>query len=299
MNADKTSPLVSIQIVTWNRKNDLARCIRSALAQTYTNRELVVIDNNSMDGTDLMVADLFPSVKFIRLKSNVGCPSARNVGFRYCSGKYIYMLDDDGWLDSRAVEIALKRMEAVPNIAVVMSRILEYENGIVVRMRPINCSTPSYQANFSGGCSMIRRDALDAAGVFSDDFFRQAEESDLALRLLESGYYCFLETDSIMYHAPSVYGRDKGAFMYYTLRNTTKTALRLWPQPWCMLRLCLNLYYAIFYMFVFRQPLLPFRLFRELLNDLRGIRTQRHPVSRATFMAYRKLCKTTLQCPLI
>ena len=40
----------------------------------------------------------FPNVRLVRVEKNLGCPSGRNFGFAHCRGKYIYLLDDDGWL---------------------------------------------------------------------------------------------------------------------------------------------------------------------------------------------------------
>ena len=91
-------PLVSIQIVTWNRRDELARCLESALAQTYKNIEIVVVDNASTDDSAQMVGQEFPNVRLVRVEKNLGCPSGRNFGFAHCRGKYIYLLDDDGWL---------------------------------------------------------------------------------------------------------------------------------------------------------------------------------------------------------
>ena len=284
-------PFVSILIVTWNRRDELLRSIDSALTQTYRNIEIVVIDNCSSDGTAEMIACRYPRVRYIRLDRNVGCPSGRNIGFSHCQGKYIYQLDDDGWLKADAVEIAVQRAESDPTIAVVMSRIHEVEDGQVLRALPAGQEAPAYQYSFIGCCSMIRRDAFARAGGYPEDFFRQAEEDDLALRLLEHGYFCFLEPASIMYHAPSPIGRNLNVFLYYSLRNTNKTGLRLWPFPWCVLRPLVNFAHACRYMVSRRYPILLVCIWHEMLADLRALRGRRHPVSAKTFRLYRRLQK--------
>jgi GT2 family glycosyltransferase len=286
------SPLLSILIVTWNRKTELARSISSALAQTYAPKEIVVVDNGSSDGTAEMVRGTFPSIRLVQSKQNLGCPSGRNFGFRHCRGEYIYMLDDDGWLKEDAVEIAVRRAEADPAIGVVMSRIHEIDGDQLLKKRPHDGDVPAYQSSFSGGCSMIRRAALESAGAFPDDFFRQAEESDLALRMLEHGFFCFLEPASIMYHAPSPAGRNDKQVAYYNLRNTNKTGLRLWPFPWCMLRPVVNLGHAIRLMIRMRYAALPVQVITSLTQDLLDLSRTRRPVSHRTYSLFRLLQKS-------
>jgi peptidoglycan/LPS O-acetylase OafA/YrhL/GT2 family glycosyltransferase len=282
-------PLVSILIVTWNRRNELVRCLESAQAQSWPRKEIVVVDNASTDGTAEMVAHRFPNVRVVRAGQNLGCPSGRNLGFRHCHGSYIYMLDDDGWLHEDAVEVSVRRAESDPAIGVVMSLIHEIEGGHLVRQRPAAPARPAFQAGFSGGCSLVRRAALDRAGFFPEDFFRQAEETDLALRLLQTGYFCFLEPASVMFHAPSAIGRDDRAFMFYSLRNTNRIGLRLWPFPWCVLRPFVNFVHAVRYMVRLRDPWLPVRVVAAFMHDLRTMPSGRRPVSVSTYRLFRRL----------
>ena len=284
-------PFVSILIVTWNRRRELSRAIESAMQQSYSSIEIVVVDNASTDGTADEVRTRFPQVTLIETGRNLGCPSGRNFGFRHCGGKYIYCLDDDGWLKPDAVEFVVRRAEAEPRVAVVMSRIHEtVENG-VVRSLPENRDEPVYQSSFCGGCSLIRREAIDQVGGFPEDFFRQAEEEDLAIRLLDAGWFCFLEPESIMFHAPSPVGRNSKAFLYYGLRNTNKTGLRVWSFPWCVLRPVVNLGHALRFMFTHRYVELPFLVLFSLLRDLVSLPRQRSPVSARTNELYFRLGK--------
>lgn len=284
-------PLVSILIVTWNRRRELPRAIESALSQTCPSFEVVVVDNASTDGTAAEVRARFPQVTMVEAGHNLGCPSGRNFGFQHCRGKYIYCLDDDGWLKPDAVERAVGRAEAEPRIAVVMSRIHETGEDGVVRRLPENRDEPVYQSSFCGGCSLIRREAIDQVGVFPDDFFRQAEEEDLAIRLLDAGWFCFLEPESVMFHAPSPVGRNSKAFLYYGLRNTNKTGLRVWSFPWCALRPLVNLGHALRFMFTHRYVELPFLVLFSLLRDLVSLPRRRSPVSARTNELYFRLGK--------
>lgn len=282
-------PLVSILILTWNRRQEVERAIESAVGQAYPRTEVVVVDNGSSDGTPEFIADRFPGVRLIALSDNVGCPSGRNIGFRHCAGKYIYQLDDDGWLASDAVAVAVARAELDPAIAVVMSRIHEWEGDRVVRKRPLGIEQAVFLPHFSGGCSMIRRDVIERLGAYPDDFFRQGEESDLALRLLDHGYLCAFEPSSVMFHRPSALGRSTKLSLYYTLRNTNKTGLRLWPMPWCWLRPIVNMWHAVRGAVTWGYWALPVLVLRELVKDVAALHATRAPVSRRAYRTYREL----------
>ena len=227
-----STPLVSILIVTWNRRRELARAIDSAFRQDYGSLEVIVIDNASSDGSHEMVLRRFPRARLIRSGKNLGCPAGRNLGFAYCEGKYIYLLDDDGVLDTKAVSIAVKRAESDESIGIVSSAIHEEDHG-EFRIRP-GANTPLFQHSFVGCCFLLRSEALRRVGPFPEDFFRQAEEEDLAIRLLDAGWFCFFEPKSVIYHSPSKIGRDPILFNYYSIRNTTKTGLGYghFPTTW-------------------------------------------------------------------
>jgi GT2 family glycosyltransferase len=281
-------PLVSILVVTWNRRAELERSLRSALVQTYPFTELVVVDNGSTDGSAEHVAVTFPGARLVRLPANVGCPSGRNAGFTHCRGKYIYQLDDDGWLQEDAVERAVMRAEADDRIAVVMSQVRETDEEGRMRVRPAG-TEPRFVFTFSGGCSMLRRAALEEVGPYPDDFFRQGEEADLALRIYDRGYTCVFEPTSVMYHRPSPLGRSPNATLRYSLRNTNKTGLRLWPFPWCVLRPMVTGVHACAQMLSRRYWALPAQLALDLLRDLRALRETRRPVSHDTLRLCRAL----------
>ena len=89
-------PLVSVIIPTYNRVDMLGNAIKSILAQTYTNIEIILVDDGSTDDTKVLI-DTFPEVRYFK-KPNGGQASARNMGLKHATGKYIASLDsDDLW----------------------------------------------------------------------------------------------------------------------------------------------------------------------------------------------------------
>jgi hypothetical protein len=283
-------PLVTVLLVTWNRKSEIGKSLDSALSQTYPNIEIIVVDNASPDGTYEYLKENYPAVRVIRTHKNMGCPSARNIGFANCRGKYIYSLDDDGWLDKNAIEILVRELESLPQVGVVMSQIHEVErDGTFVRKKPANVDGPAYLGSFIGCCFLIRKEVIRTVGGFQDDFFRGAEEGELSLRMMSNGWLIRILPESIMYHAPSPVGRDQKMFYYYGLRNTMKAAFRTWPFPWNWLRAFSIIGRSIGYGICRCHPLLPLKILGHFIVEPWISRKLRNPASREAWRKHRQL----------
>ena len=86
-----------------------------------------------------------------------------------------------------------------------------------------------YTYLFSGGAFAVRKEVLGKTGYFPSDFFRQAEESDLALRILEAGYSILYYPRAIIYHERAPINRNDKLFMFYGCRNELYTVIRRYP----------------------------------------------------------------------
>ena len=90
--------LISIIIPTFNRKRDLIRAIDSVISQSYTNWELIIVDNNSEDGTiDHITSLKNPKIKLLLVNNNGLIAYSRNKGIEISNGEYIAFLDSDDW----------------------------------------------------------------------------------------------------------------------------------------------------------------------------------------------------------
>ena len=282
-------PLISILIVTWNRRKEIGRCIESALNQTYPNKEIVILDNCSSDETVAFVKEKYPQVVIETLKENIGCPSGRNVGVGLCKGEFVYFLDDDGWLDANALEFVWRVAEKTDTLAVVMSQIQIVKEGRCIGRKPDSVSKPTILRSFVGCCALVRRAVFVDLGGFADDFFRQGEEADYSIRALAAGYYCYVEPRSVMFHEPSPQGRCRKKFIRYTLINTSKTGLRYWPFPYSLLRIVRNLQHSLVYAVRMRYPTLPWEVAKAIGIELVKKRAMRRPVSCQVFREFMKL----------
>ncbi|MGB3624622.1 MAG: glycosyltransferase family 2 protein, partial [Henriciella sp.] len=96
----KPGSLVSVVIPTYNRARTLRRAVESVLRQSYTNLELIVVDDASTDDTKAVLSSINdPRMRVITYEFNRGCAAARNIGARDARGEYLAFQDsDDEWL---------------------------------------------------------------------------------------------------------------------------------------------------------------------------------------------------------
>lgn len=97
------APLVSIVIPCFNREQEIKDAIDSTLAQTYSNIEIIVVDDGSSDNSIAVINSYGDKLKLIA-QPNKGVSAARNNGFKSAKGEFIVFLDSDDWLSNDIVE---------------------------------------------------------------------------------------------------------------------------------------------------------------------------------------------------
>lgn len=98
--------LISIVVPVYNVKDYLGKCLNSLLSQTYENLEIIIVDDGSTDGSNMICdkyAKTFNQIKVIH-KKNGGLSDARNVGIEKASGRYITFVDSDDVIESNMIE---------------------------------------------------------------------------------------------------------------------------------------------------------------------------------------------------
>jgi len=212
---------LSIVIVNYNSKFLIEQCLGSVKkAITGIDNEIIVVDNNSTDGSKEYLADKFPSVKFIFNKDNVGFAKASNQGFRITSGNYILFLNPDTILSESCLIDCISFFGSHPDAGAVGVRMLD-SNGNFLKesKRGVPSASASfyklfglaamfpgsktfakyYQAHLpekannpvdvlTGAFMMIRRHVFETANGFDEDFFMYGEDIDLSLRIDQLGY---------------------------------------------------------------------------------------------------------------
>lgn len=97
-------PAVSIIIVNWNGLKHLPRCLEALVHQTFTDFEILVVDNGSTDGSVDGLEQRWPDIKDTRLNQNVGFAAANNLGAHLAHGDWLALLNSDAFPDQEWLE---------------------------------------------------------------------------------------------------------------------------------------------------------------------------------------------------
>jgi glycosyltransferase involved in cell wall biosynthesis len=186
--AGQALPRVSIVIVCYNQARYLPDAIRSALAQTSGEIEVLIVDDGSTDNTR-DVALSFPQVRYVH-QNNRGLAAARNTGIRETTGAYLLFLDADDRLLPEAVQSSLECFQEQPESGFVFGafRII-YDDGSTAPAETISGADHDYywhllQGNIIGMHGTVlysRRALLDVSGF--DERLPACEDYDLYLRI--------------------------------------------------------------------------------------------------------------------
>lgn len=106
-----SKPLVSVIVPTYNVERYVEDCIDSLISQIYSNIEIIVIDDGSKDATVYLLNQYKDKIKLIAHDNNKGQGARRNEGLALASGKYIYFVDSDDWIEPETIEEAVDQLE--------------------------------------------------------------------------------------------------------------------------------------------------------------------------------------------
>ena len=204
---------VSVIVVAYNALPWLERCLESV-----AGHELIVVDHGSTDGTLELVRERFPHARVIE-EENRGLGAGLNTGMRAASGEYFLLLNSDAWAIGDAVDELVGFAETQPGAAVVGPRLRNPDGSLQRSVRgfptPWRIATEYlflrklapgsrwlnafYAGEFAhdevreaeflmGACLLVRREAVDAVGLFDEDFFMFSEETDWCFRFRAAGW---------------------------------------------------------------------------------------------------------------
>jgi len=180
---------VSVVIPTFNRAQKVVRAISSVLSQTFTDVEIIVVDDGSTDGTKKEVEQFEDLVTYVAHSSNLGVSAARNTGIKRSGAPLIAFLDsDDHWLPEKlAVQVCF--FDEHPEAVACQTEELWIRNGRRVNpmkkhLKPSgDIFEPSLKLCLvSPSAVMLKRSLLDEVGFFDEDL-PVCEDYDLWLRI--------------------------------------------------------------------------------------------------------------------
>lgn len=213
--------MISIIIVNYNTERLLEDCLSSIFEKTQAvDFEIIVIDNNSEEGSLDKLISKYKSVKFHFAGLNLGFGKANNLGATLATGKYLFFLNPDTLLINNAVNILFHYMESHPETGICGGNMykgdmtpasslyntdfLTYEYKIIFNIK----RTPGF--NYSkvpqnvlvivGADLFIRKDVFDEVNGFDPDFFMYFEEVDLCYRTRKAGHAVTSVPDAQIIH---------------------------------------------------------------------------------------------------
>jgi len=160
-------------------------------------------------------------VRIIRLHRNLGAVEGRNIALANCRGDIIFSLDDDAIILPTTLGYCVERLVKDQNLGVIACRVIEQG------------TEPDMEDGYSwffpeGGCA-IKKEVIDKVGYFPSDFFRQAESSDMALRIIDAGYAILHWHKAVICHERALPNRNEKLYMFYGCRNELFTVIRRYP----------------------------------------------------------------------
>jgi GT2 family glycosyltransferase len=246
----EANPLISVIVLNWNGIQYLKSCLDALATQTYSPREVIVVDNGSTDGSAEWVRTHFPPVKLIENGKNLGFGGGNNVGIRASQGKYVMILNNDTRLDSFCVGALKESIEKDEKYGACASKILLQEGGDRIdaagiaicpdglsigrgRLERSVLYDRETEVFFASGCACLyRREMLEDIGLFDEDFFAYAEDTDMGWRARLAGWKCIYSPRAVVFHLHSASsGTYSHLKAYLVERNRIWVAIKNFPVP--------------------------------------------------------------------
>ncbi|MGB5698055.1 MAG: glycosyltransferase family 2 protein [Polyangiales bacterium] len=210
-------PGVSVVIVNWNTRDMVLRLLASLSTPNEGSAhevELIVVDNNSSDGSVEAIGREFPTVKLVAQAENRGFAGGVNPGTRVATKPFVLLLNSDAETSRASIEEAARYMAASPEVGILGPQILSPERRPqssawrdpsltwmalsavgLSKLKPLNFEryhekpfTEPAEVDCVSGCAMmIRRDLLEELGGFDEDYFMYFEETDFCVRARRHG----------------------------------------------------------------------------------------------------------------
>jgi len=210
--------LINVVIVTYNNKELLKRCIDSVLISLKKIKDRVkitVVDNASNDGTNLLIQNNYPNVRYIENNKNEGLAKALNIGIRdEEESYYTLLLNDDVELFPETIKLMINMINNYPEAQGVPARLI-YPDGSPQSMKVKIIGTQREFKNniqstyFAGTTACLYQTKLfKKIGYFDNFYFFYNEDLDFSLRAKRHGYkFIFNPNIKVIHHRNQ--GRNK------------------------------------------------------------------------------------------
>jgi len=267
--------MVSLITVNYNQSHITEQLLASiAATNNYPAAEIIVVDNASKLNPVPGWLVRYPNVTFIRSEVNLGFAGGNNLGIKAAKGDYLFFVNNDTEFTPGLVAALVAVLDQHPKVGMVSPKIRYFDQPQTLQyagFTPMNyytmrnkCIGQFEQDNgqydhttgptgyIHGAAVMVRREALDKAGLMAENFFLYYEEMDWNDHIKRAGYEIWLEPRALIYHKESVsVGRISGLKEYFMNRNRILFIRRNAPSAFTVL-----VFYAYFTLLVTPRNLL-------------------------------------------
>ncbi len=203
-------PLVTVNILSFNRKDELSHTLTKVFEQDYKNIEVIVVDNASSDGTQQMIKSKFPNVNLIELKENIGI-AGWNKGFEVAKGEYVLVLDDDSYPEDGTIEAGVNLILSDEKVAVVGFTIYNAHFQKIENDEYYKNSSKEVreEIGFIGCGAIIKKSYFLELGGFDPVIFLYYNELEFSIRARNAGYKILFDPNHIVNHTYSLNQRNE------------------------------------------------------------------------------------------
>lgn len=198
----ENNPLVTVNILSFNRKEELRNTLTKVFEQDYKNIEVIVVDNASSDDSPEMVEKEFPIVKLIKLEKNIGI-AGWNEGFKAAKGEYILVLDDDSYPNYDTIKIGINIFSKNSKLGIIAFN--------VQNLRFNFSETKEFLFNplsFNGCGALIKIEVIRKIGYYSELIFIYLNELDYSARCYNKGFDIEYVDNVVVFHNQSLNSRN-------------------------------------------------------------------------------------------
>jgi len=234
---------VSIITVNFNQSFVTEELLSSiSTTNTYPNIEIIVIDNGSKTNDIPKWQIKYPGIKFIRSEINLGFAGGNNLGIQQATGEYLFFVNNDTEFTPGLIATLANTLDYFPQIGMISPKIMYFDKPDMIQYAgytPMNyyacrnhCigqfETDNGQYDnitaptgyIHGAAMMVRREAIEKAGLMAENFFLYYEEFDWCDRIKKAGYEIWVDTRAMIYHKESIsVGKASGLKEYFMNRN--------------------------------------------------------------------------------
>lgn len=242
MSESPNKAKVSVIIVNWNGKRHLEECLDSLVRQSYSDLEIIMVDNASTDGSVEFVRANYPQVIVIENKTNMGFSGGNNLGIARSSGKYLFLLNNDTVVDEGCISELVRVIEEKGEDCIgVFPKVNFYDEPMFINSYGVVWNWKYYWRDNRIGlldigqytvperifgaifpALLVRKDAFAAIGMFDDYFFSYGEDFDICYRANIMGYNFYLAPSARVLHKYRASSGERGDPLwahYFFLRN--------------------------------------------------------------------------------